>query len=389
MSNIDFQDDTWGRRWCHAPVRNGFALTGDGRVQARTLSILTDFLETLKARRMLLKARVAMTGASEGSAYPGGFGQEAGAADIVPIGEREQESTATLNAGQDTARGTFYMVLAALLFALGATTARVASGQLNTLTLVFWTNLFCFALLCSWIFVRRPAGRIATKRLPLHLLRSVFTYGALVTYFYAIAHISFANAVVLQSLGPVFVPVLALLILRRLSDRYVWLGVLISFVGVAMIIRPDRFGMSIGEACAVLAAVGGAAAALVIWSLSTTEPPERQMFYFTLLALLLSAVPLPWTWQLPGEGQLVQIALIAAFTTTGQYFYAKAFSVAPADKVNTWSYMSIVFATLIGLVAWNEAILTTTVAGAALIVVGAHLATRERSVVGRRKYPDC
>jgi drug/metabolite transporter (DMT)-like permease len=128
---------------------------------------------------------------------------------------------------------------------------------------------------------------------------------------------------------------------------------------VAMIIQPDRFGMSIGEACGVLAAIGGAAAALVIWSLSTTEPAERQMFYFTLFALLLSAIPLPWTWQLPGAGQLMQILLIAAFTTIGQYFYAKAFTAAPGDKVNTWSYMSIVFAALIGLVAWHEAILAT------------------------------
>ncbi len=109
------------------------------------------------------------------------------------------------------------------------------------------------------------------------------------------------------------------------------------------------------------------------------------MFYFTLFALFLSAIPLPWTWQLPAPGQLMQIALIAAFTVVGQYFYARAFTVAPGDKINTWSYMSIVFAAVIGLIAWNETIGATTAAGAALIVVGAHLATRERLVVSLRK----
>ena len=278
--------------------------------------------------------------------------------------------------GNDLARGTFYMILAALLFSFAATSARVAAGDLNVLVLVFWSNLWMFVLMCGWVSFNRPVGGIRTTRLPLHFLRSVFTYGALVTYFYALVKIPFANAVILQSMGPVFVPILALVIFRRLSDRYVWLGVLISFVGVVLIVQPGSIGISIGDASAVLAALGGAAAALVIWSLSATDPPDRQMFYFSLFALLLSAVPLPWVWQGPSVTQLMQILCVAAFTIVGQFFYAKAFSTAPADKVNTWSYMTIVFAAIIGFVVWDEPILAITAGGAILVVGGAHLATR-------------
>jgi drug/metabolite transporter (DMT)-like permease len=293
----------------------------------------------------------------------------------------------TSDARNDVTRGTFYMILAALLFSFGATSARFAGSDLNVFTLVFWSNLCMFVLMCVWVLFNPPAGGIRTKRLFQHFLRAVFTYGALVTYFYALAHIPFANAVILQSLGPVFVPILAFIIFRRLSDRYVWLGILVSFAGVAMIIQPGQVGMSIGDASGVLAALGGAAAALVIWSLSTTEPPDRQMFYFSLFALLLSAIPLPWTWHWPNTTQLMQIIFVAAFTIIGQYFYAKSFSIAPADKVITWSYMAIVFATIIGFVAWNEQILAITAAGAVLVVGGAHLATRQRLVVSPPEYP--
>ncbi|TQV69730.1 DMT family transporter [Denitrobaculum tricleocarpae] len=295
--------------------------------------------------------------------------------------------------GTNIALGTLYMILAALLLALGATSARFAAGGMNVFTLVFWSNLGMFILMCAWVFVRPPAGGIGTKRLPQHFLRSVFTTAALVTYFYALARIPFANAVILQSMGPLFVPVLALIVFRRLSDRYVWLGVLISFFGVAMIVQPGQpgqAGMSPGDAAAVLAALGGAAAALVIWSLSTTEPPVRQMFYFSLFALLLSAIPLVWIWDWawiwnrawdwdpPYAAQVIPILCIAAFTIIGQYFYAKAFAAAPGDKVNTWSYMTIVFAAIIGFIAWDEPILAMTAFGACLVVGGAHLATRER-----------
>ncbi|MCV3274429.1 DMT family transporter [Roseobacter sinensis] len=270
------------------------------------------------------------------------------------------------------------MVFAALLLASGATSARFATEGMNVLVVVFWTNLWMFIMMSAWILIMRPAGGVRTDKLSKHFLRSVFTYSALVTYFYALAQIPFANAVVLQSMGPVFVPILAFLVFRRLADRYVWLGVLISFVGVVMIVQPDRVGVSIGEVAAILAALGGAAAALVIWSMSATEPVERQMFYFSFFALLLSALPLPWTWETPSVAQLTPIIAVAAFTIIGQFYYAKAFSAAPGDKVITWSYMAIVFAAIFGFILWCEPILPLTAVGAALVVRGAHLATRVR-----------
>lgn len=287
--------------------------------------------------------------------------------------------------GNDVARGTVYMLTAALLFAFAPAAARFAASDLNVLVLVFWTNLWMFVLMCAWVAFRPPEGGIGTKRLARHFLRSIFTYGALVTYFFALVKIPFANAVILQSMGPLFVPILALIFFRRLSDRFVWLGVLISFAGVVLIVQPGRLGLSLGDVSAVLAALGGAAAALVIWSLSSTEPADRQMFYFSFFALLLAAVPLPWVWQWPSGSQVIQVALVAVFTLVGQFFYAKAFSAAPADKVNTWSYTAIVFAALIGFVAWDEPILEATVAGALLVVGGAHLATREREPLRRRR----
>ncbi|MEM9013418.1 MAG: DMT family transporter [Pseudomonadota bacterium] len=273
--------------------------------------------------------------------------------------------------------GTVYVIAAAFLFAVAPAVARYAANDLNVLILVFWTNVWMFILMCLWVMVRPPVGGLRTDKLGKHFLRSVFTYSAIVAYFFAVVHIPFANAVILQSMGPLFVPILALLIFRRLSDRYVWLGVLISFVGVVLIVRPDRVGVSVGEVSALLAALGGAAAALVIWSLGTTEPPDRQMFYFALFALLLSTLLLPWVWQWPTTGQMIQVFFIALFTIIGQFFYAKAFSIAPGDKVNTWVYMSLVFASIIGFVLWGEPILAFTVVGAVLVVGGAYLATRE------------
>ena len=282
----------------------------------------------------------------------------------------------TLPSGNQIGLGTAYVIAAALFFAAAPAVARVAADGMNVLGLVFWTNLWMFCFMCIWSRFSKSASSLGTSKLRLHFLRSCFTYAAIVTYFIAVVRIPFANAVILQSMGPVFVPILALLVLRRMSDRFVWFGVAISFAGVLLIVRPDNLGVSIGESSAVLAALGGAAAALVIWSLGASEPPDRQMFYFSLFALLLSTITLPWVWQVPKPVQMLQIMIIALFTIVGQFCYAKAFSVAPGDKVNTWIYMSLVFAVIIGLVVWDEPVFLTTLVGAGLVVIGAVLASK-------------
>lgn len=180
-------------------------------------------------------------------------------------------------------------------------------------------------------------------------------------------------------MGPVFVPILMCLVFKRVSDRFVWIGVAVSFAGVVFIVRPSGLAISTGEVAAILAALAGAGAALVVWALSTTDPPSRQMFYFSFFALLLSALPLPSAWQLPSVPTMLQITFVALFTLIGQTFYSRALVHAAPDKVQTWIYMSIVFAAVIGYAVWDEPIYIITVAGACLVVAGAFLTTRSRA----------
>lgn len=267
------------------------------------------------------------------------------------------------------------VLLSGLMFALAGAAGKLLAAELGTFGLVFWRNLLSFAVLIAWLVVRGFPD-LGTDRFGLHALRAVLSYGALLTYFFAIAHVPLASAVLLQSTSPIFVPVLALLVLRRLSDRFVWLGVTLGLAGVAFIVQPAELGLSAGELGGVAAGAMGGAATLAIWAMSGTEPPLRQMVYFTLLTLLLAAAALPWTWQLPDPGSFAALLALAICTTLAQHLLAVGCSLAPADKIITWSYGSIVFATLIGFFAWREPIAASALLGVALVVLGAHLASR-------------
>lgn len=288
----------------------------------------------------------------------------------------------SLKAEGNVGKGVGLILLSAAMFALAGTSVKFVAEDLSTFSLVFWRNFLSFWLFLAWIWFMGFRD-LRTARLDLHVIRSLFTYGALVTYFFAISKIPLANAVLLQSMGPVFVPVMAFLVFRRLSDRHVWTGVLIGFAGVAFIVKPTSMGLSLAEMSGVAAGAFGGAAALTIWAMSSSEPPMRQMFYFTLITLLMSLLPLPWTWQLPSAENFVALCALAVCTTLAQYFLAAGFAIAPADKVNTWSYASVALAAIIGYLGWGESFGLISGLGILLVVIGAHLTTRSPKPLAR------
>ncbi len=283
----------------------------------------------------------------------------------------------TLKYEGDINRGVALMLLSALLFALAGTAVKFAAQELSTFALVFWRNLLSFWLFLMLIYFKGFSD-LRTSRIDLHLLRAFFSYVALVTCFYAISNISLGSAVVLQSTGPVFVPLLALIFFQRMSDMYVWLGVILGCAGVVLIVQAGPIGFSLGEIGGALSGFFGGCAALTIWAMSDTEPPLRQMFYFTLLTLIISIVLIPWTWELPSLFAFIPLMISAICTTSAQYFLAVSFATAPADKVNTWSYASVVIAATIGYLVWGESLEASAILGIVLVVLGAHITSKEK-----------
>ncbi len=285
----------------------------------------------------------------------------------------------TLKSEGDITRGVILMLLSALMFALAGTAVKFAAQELSAFALVFWRNLLSFWLFLLLIYLKGFPD-LKTSRIDLHLLRSLFTYGALLTYFFAISRIPLGSAVLLQSSGPVFVPLLALIFFRRMSDRNVWTGVVLAFAGVALIVQEGALGFSLGEISGVVCGFFGGCAALTIWAMSDGEPPLRQMFYFTLLTLVISILLLPWTWEVPSPPTFIPLAVLAVCTTLAQYFFSASLAASPADKVNTWSYASVIIAALIGYFLWREQLEAVAIAGMLLVVLGAHITSRKKAV---------
>jgi drug/metabolite transporter (DMT)-like permease len=278
-------------------------------------------------------------------------------------------------------KGTFYICISAAMFALAGTAVKFATSDLAPPLVVFWRNMLSFIVFASWIYLSGFRD-FKTKLLNVHVMRSVFTVAALYCYFFAISRVDYASAMLLQWTSPIFLPFMAFLVFRYVSEFSVWIGVFAAFVGVVMIASTEfaagtaLSGDGLGYSVGLMSGFFGAAATISIWFMSSHEPPARQMMYFTAISVVLSLPLAVYFWEIPDRQTFIALLFLGCFTTLAHFFMIKGFSVAPADKVNTWTYLSVGFAALIGWWFWDELIGVLTMSGIAVVILGAVLASK-------------
>lgn len=233
---------------------------------------------------------------------------------------------------------------------------------------VFLRNGFGLLMLLPWL--ARPGLRGLKTRRPLnHLIRVTVGLSAMYCYFYAIAHMQLANAVLLNYSQPLFIPFIAWLWLNEHPPRRIWPAVAIGFVGVGMILKPDTGLISPVAIIGLSAGILAATAMVAIRSMADTEPTTRIVFYFTTLATLISAIPALLYWEAPSTTAWLYMLGAGGLATIGQLMLTRAYSMAPAAHVGSLIYSTVIFAGFLGWLLWGEAPDTFGLIGIVLVVL--------------------
>ncbi len=271
--------------------------------------------------------------------------------------------------------GALYILGSAFLFAVMGALVRTASASLPNEMIVFFRNFFALVFVVPIVIMRGGLTGIRTGKPLLHLLRTGAGLTAMYCYFFALAHMKLAEAVLLSYTTPLFIPLIALAWLRESVPRTVRFAVIIGFAGVMFILKP---GLGIFQPVSIIALLAGMAASLAmvtIRRMSDSEPPGRIVFYYTLLSTAISAVPLVWAWETPQGATLIILVFVGLVAMAGQYLMTKGYSLAPAARVGPFIYGTVVFAAIFGWIFWAESLDLLTWAGAFLVCVSGVVAT--------------
>lgn len=266
-------------------------------------------------------------------------------------------------------RGAVLLVIGELLLAVMAAMIKHLSGQgLPSEIIVFFRNFLGLLFLLPILLGTGGLGQLRTRRFGMHLLRATSGVAAMFCFFYTIAHVPLAEAVLVKMTAPFFLPLTAMLWLGDRITTRTWLAILIGFVGVTFILRPGTGAFNPVLLIALLSAALMAIAKVSIRKMADTEPPRRIVFWFGAISSTISAVPLLWVRPFPDSGQMLWLLGIGLVATAAQIAMTTAYQLASPGRVGIYNYTSVVWAAGLGWLFWNETLHWTTVAGTALIV---------------------
>lgn len=277
----------------------------------------------------------------------------------------------------DLRLGALYMVASTVLFASMAALVRVASRELPIAPLVLLRHFLMLVFLLPWLG-REGRRALDTDDLRGHLVRGLAGVAAVACYFFALARLRLADAVLLNQSSPLFIPLVERAWVGTRIPRRLWGVLALGFAGLLLILRP---GSGVFEAAALVGLASAAFASVAqvgIRRLTRTEPVVRIVFYFALVASVVALPPAAWWWKSPSAATWAVLLTMGVLATLGQLALTRAYLHAPAASVGPFLYAGPVFAGLLDWLIWGRLPDAPFVAGAVVVVLAATLALRLR-----------
>jgi len=274
--------------------------------------------------------------------------------------------------------GCILAMLAELCFVGMGSLVKLLSENLPSQNVLFFRNLFGLIILLPLI-LKLGIKTLKTDNLKWHFLRSLSGVSAMYCFFYALSELPLADAMLLKISAPLFIPIIAFIWLSEHISLRAIMAIMIGFFGVILVLKPTG-AVHIASIAGLLGGALAALAKVTIRRMSTTESTSRIVFYFGLISLSVSTLPMLWYWQNPDNTEWLLLILLGACGTVGQLFLTKAYALAPASRIAPFTYSSILFAAIIGWVFWGEIVTLLTITGALLIISAGIIILREKQI---------
>ncbi len=193
-------------------------------------------------------------------------------------------------------------------------------------------------------------------------------------YFIAISKLDLGIAVTLNKMSPFFVMVFAVVFLNEAFTKNKLISLLIAVVGVLIIMRPSTNFNILYGLIGLLSAIVAGGAYTVIRKLRDYDHPLVIIFYFCLYSVIISFPIAQYTGiHIDAIMDLGILALIGIFAVIAQTCMTFAYRYAPASELAIYSYMNIVFSSIIGFVLFKEHIMPLNLLGISLIIFAGYV----------------
>jgi len=253
-----------------------------------------------------------------------------------------------------------WMLVAALGFAIMGTLVKIGAAKFSSAELVFYRSAFGLAAIYAYIFARKLP--LKTPVMAKQMSRALMGFASLVLFFYAIAHLALATAITLNYTSPLFLALFMPFFLQKehkknLPKKGLYIAVALGFIGVVLLLKPTLNGKdALAGALGLLSGIGAALAYVHVKQLgNVNEPDWRTVFYFTLVSTIGAGIWMllqqftPISWQ-----DLPLLLGLGVSATIAQLALTRAYRTGSTLTVASLAYVTVVLASLFGVLLWQE-----------------------------------
>lgn len=268
-----------------------------------------------------------------------------------------------------TIRASLWMIGAIVSFTSMAVAGRAVSLDLDTFEIMMFRSFIGIVIVVVVAGFAGTLNQIRAQKLGLHFVRNISHFAGQNLWFYSITVIPLAQVFALEFTSPLWVMLLAPLVLGERLTRSQAIAAVIGFVGILVVTRPSPDTFEIGLLTAALAAVGFAASAVFTRKLTRTESITCILFYLTVMQAGLGIVFAGYDGDiaLPTAANLPWVVLIACAGLVAHFCLTTALSLAPATIVMPIDFTRLPVIAVVGVLLYAEPIDPFVLLGAVLI----------------------
>ena len=276
------------------------------------------------------------------------------------------------------------MLLAVAIFSCMDALIKWLSATYPTIEIVFFRSSFAFLPLLPALL---QGGRAAlrTRRPLAQAGRAAIGVVSMFGFFYCFRLMPLADVFGIAFSAPIFVTALSVPMLGEKVGIRRWSAVVVGFVGVLVMLRPDTGMFASASWIALLATLLYALGQIFVRDLTKTETTTCIVFYVTLTTTLASASALPFLWVTPSWRDAPLLAAVGILGGVAQLAFTRAFRLAPAAVISPFDYTGLLYAGALGYYVWGDVPTATFLIGAAIVMAsGLYILYRETKLAAQR-----
>lgn len=263
----------------------------------------------------------------------------------------------------------FLIIISVFFGTLMLTFLKLAQEEVNVYVAGFFRFLFGFLIIFPYM-LKSKFTVFKSNHHKKHFLRAVLNLPSMLLYFSALVMMPIEKATAISFVVPFLVTILAVLFLGEKIYIYRSFALVLGFIGMLIILRPGIIEISLGVYMALVSSFMWSIVIIITKTITKDDSSITILSYGYTYMTIFSFIIALFYWQTPSLQTLVYLFFAGLSGTLLHLCINHAYKLVDVSMTQPYSFLSLLFASLIGYFVFSETPDLFTWIGASVIFLG-------------------